>query len=249
MTTRRHHADTGRPPEPSPPTPYTLRNASERSLLWRLADYTDLVERNNSHSITVNEYIETPYDEYGIIDRKLLFKRLLGSVASEYHWNGSFVGPHHLIWPRRAYSPAGTRTPSTKITSDFRESPSLKVTLPRELHDWLHYITPMPTMPDLDVMEQYILEQEQVSKLYGIVRYGGLSDVSFDPAKKELFRHAMMLDKLKTMEDGQVGLMPNREMLSQVPLAEARQILRHLALPLGISARRSCQQVFFKDYS
>lgn len=102
-------------------------------------------------------------------------------------------------------------------------------------------------MPDLGVMEQYVFEQDQVSKLYGVVRYGGLSNVPLGPAEKELFRRKLLVEKLNHMEDGHLGFMPDREMLKEIPLAEARQILRHKAVPLGISACNACQKVFFAD--
>ena len=234
------------PGESAPAHGYTA-HLNENSLLWRLADYSDIIRRGNNHTVTVDEYIETPYDEFGIINRQELFRRILGSVASEYHWEGSFAGPHHLMWPRAAYNYPNITRKDTPLTTTFRGSPSLKVILPRELHDYLHRVTEPPTMPDLDVMRQYNLEQAQVSRLYTTVYHASYADTPLTEEEKELVRQQRLLDKLETMEDGQLGLMPSRELLANLPLADSRRILRHRALPIGISAHRACQQVFFDD--
>lgn len=232
-------------PEPHVPHGYNVKRPSEASILWRIAPYTDLVDRNGKYSLTVHDYIETPYDEYGIIDKRTLLKRALGSVAGEYHWDGSHVDTHHLLWPRRAYKPDNLITPLSEITTEFRESPSLKLILPRDLHMYLHGATEIPKMPDLDVMEQYNLEQRQVSRLFEAVRYNNLDDLCYEHADKEMLRYALLLERLDRMEDGHVGLMPDRELLANLPLAESRQILRHLARSLGISACKACQRTFF----
>lgn len=237
----------GKMPEHLASDSYTVNQAAKSSLLWRLAPYTDLIEQTGPDSVAVRGRVETPYTEHGIVDRQTLFRRLLGSVASDYHWGGSFVGPHHLMWPQRAYCRPGVSRAKAKTTAHFRGNPSLKVILPRELHDYLHRVTEPPKAPESDVMEQYTLEQSQVSRLYSIIRPSGHmdKDLSFDD--REDLRYALLLGKLEDMEDGQVGLMPDRELLARLPIAESRQILRHRALPLGISAHKACQRVFFKN--
>lgn len=233
------------PPEPHVPHGYRVRRASEQSILWKIAPYTDRVDRNSDHSLSVHDYVEIPYDEYGVIDRKEFLTRLVGSVASDYHWDGSKMNTHHLVWPRRVYRPYDIDTPYTKITGEFRENPSLKIILPVDLHMYLHGVTEIPNMPDLDVMDQRNLEQRQVSSLFEAVRYDNLEDLSYEHLDKEMFRYALLLERLDHMEDGHVGLMPDREMLAALPLAESRQLLRHLARPIGFSACKACQQVFF----
>lgn len=233
---------------PPVPTSYRTGPHQERSLLWRLADHTDLLERGPNGVMIVREFIDTPYDEYGIIDRKELFRRLLGSVASHYHWEGSFAGPHHLMWPKAAYSPPNVPNAVASIATCFRGSPSLKVILPRQLHDYLHRITQPPTVPAVDVMRQYALEQQQVSRLYATVNTRSYREqTNLSPQQKEELRRDGLLRKLETMEDGQLGLMPDRNLLAALPLAEARQLLRHRARSLGISAHRAAQRVFFAD--
>jgi len=217
--------------------------------MWRLAEYSDLLQRGDKHSVRVTDHIETPYDEYGVIDRRELFHRILGSVASEYHWQGSFAGPHHLMWPRHDYNIPGATEIDTQITSTFRSSATLRVILPRELHDYLHRVTTPPAMPGEDVMRQYNVEQDQITHLYDTIRYGSYATLPLDDQQKETLRHERFLKKLDTMQDAQVGLMPDREALAAMTLPEARHVLRHLAMPLGISARHACSETFFADWN
>lgn len=224
---------------------YTIRNASDHSLLWRLAEHTDIITRNDNRSVTVQEYIETPYTEHGIVDKQELFRRLLGSVATDYHWEGSFAGPHHLMWPRTAYCYPAVSHQRAETTAHYRGCPSLKVILPRELHDFTHRVTEPPQVPDLDVMEQYLREQEQVRRLYATIYHANLADHDMTIEQKEALRMESFLRKLDAMEDGYVGLMPDKELLVAQPLSESRALLRHRALPLGISAHRACQKTFF----
>lgn len=63
-------------------------------LFERIAQRTDRLEVRGSR-VHIREYIETPYDEYGIIDKRALFARIMGSVAG-FDWEGSYEGPHIL---------------------------------------------------------------------------------------------------------------------------------------------------------
>jgi hypothetical protein len=227
---------------------YETRSNQENTLLWTLADHTDLIQRGANGTVRVLDIIDTPYGDHDIIDRKKLFSRILGSVASEYHWEGSYEGPHHLMWPRRFYYSPVVRKRESDEAARYRGSPSLKVILPRQLHDYLHRITLPPVPPSLEVMRQYNLEQEQVNRLYNTVSlksYSLATDLTFE--EKEMLRRESLLRKLEVMEDGQVGLMPDIATLAELPVAEIRQRLRHLARPLGISAHRAARRVFFGD--
>lgn len=228
------------------PNSHTFRTR-EGSLMWRLADYSDLVKRSRNNTITVIDKIPLNYDTYGILDKRDMFKQLLGSVATEYHWQGSYAGPHHLMWPRRAYQLPTAPGLTPDISSPFRESPTLKVILPRELHDYLHFVTEPPKMPSKEVMRQYTLEQTQITRLYNLVNRASLRTAPYDEDVKEALRTQRLHDGLSIMQDSQVGLMPDKQLLASLPLNESRRMLRHLAHPLGISAAKACQQVFFAD--
>lgn len=229
------------------PNSYTF-HTREGSLMWRLADYSDLIQRNNNNTITVLDQIQTQYDSNGILDRRALLQGIMGSVATEYHWQGSYTGPHHLMWPRRAYLQPKNTNVRADIATQYRASPTLQIILPRELHDYLHRITEPPTMPDIDVMEQYNLEQSQVSRLFSVINHTSYRTLPITDTEREALRQRVFLDRLNTMQDGSLGLMPSIETLATQPLSESRRQLRHLARPLGISAHSACQQVFFADW-
>ena len=189
--------------------------------------------------------IETPYDEFGIVDKRALLSSVMGSVAAGYIWTGSYTGPHHIMWPRNAYqaiSPKSLRPTATH----FRGNPSLKVILPRQLHDYLHVVTEPPLMPDSDVMRQYTHEQHNVHRLYDTIRYhGALHLEHLSHERKEQIRWSTMLAKLDTLDDGILGLMPDKEELANAGIARARQVLRSIARVQGLSNDLSCQDAFF----
>lgn len=217
--------------------------------MWRLADYSDLIQRNNNHTITVLDQVETLYDPNGIIDRRALLRDVMGSVATEYHWGGmytgQYAGPHHLMWPRRNYLRPWDASINATTAAQYRSSPTLQVILPRELHDYLHRVTEPPTMPAMDVMEQYNLEQSQVSILFSVISHASFRKLSLTDTEREALRLRVFHDRLNSMQEGSLGLMPDIATLASQPLIESRQQLRHLARPLGISASKACQQVFF----
>ncbi len=218
---------------------------AQTRLFNRIAQHTDLL-RITGNRVAVHEYVDTPYDEHGIVDKQRLFQRILGSVASDFYWDGSYEGPHHLMWPREAYR--GARTGAHRNTAMiFRSSQTLRVILPRELHDYTHKITEPPLMPTLDVMEQYNTEQAQVIRLYDTVRFHGLKDFALPHAEKEAFRFGQFHRLLEQMPDGELGLMPDKEYLASLSLHDARQTLRGLARVQGLSNATRCQTAFFSD--
>ena len=219
-----------------------LRN--ER-LFARIAEQSDRLLVNGGR-VEVIEPIDTPYDEFGIVDKKELFRRILGSVSTDFYWGGSYVGPHHIMWPQADYAGEGLGA-RRKIPMKFRSSQSLRVIIPRDLHDYLHKITEPPKQPGIDTMEQYYQEQQTVLHLYDIVRYHGLSDLSISEQNKEQYRLHRLHDELGRIKDGQVGLLPDRELLASMELNEVRQTLRRLARVQGLSNDPACQEAFFRE--
>ena len=65
--------------------------------------------------------------------------------------------------------------------------------------------------------------------------------------QKEDYRLRRFHELLDEMDDGQVGLMPQREMLARMPLVEARAVIRSLARVQGLSNDPSCQRAFFAE--
>lgn len=107
----------------------------ECRLFERIAEYTNQLTIHGNR-VVVEEYIETPYNKFGIIDKQELFRRILGSVA-DFHWEGDYKGPHHIMSPRENYSGFGLGE-DRNIPQQFRGSKSLKAIIPRDLHDYLH---------------------------------------------------------------------------------------------------------------
>lgn len=221
-------------------------SARSGRLFARLAEHTDYLTHTTA-GFQLREYIETPYDEYGIIDKRELFRRLLGSVSADFYWGGSYEGPHHLLWPRSYYSGGGAR-PEQSLSERFRGAPSLRVILRRDLHDWLHEATLPPQIPSRDVMWHHDHEQSQILRLYDTIRHRSLSKIhGMSHEQKEDYRLRRFHELLDEMDDGQVGLMPQREMLARMPLVEARAVIRSLARVQGLSNDPSCQRAFFAE--
>lgn len=191
------------------------------------------------------DFIETPYNQFGILDKQELMSQIIGSITVSHYWLGDYVGPHHLMWPRNAYqnmSPRSARDVATK----FRGSPSLKLILPRQLHDYLHVVTEPPRVPDTDVMEQYNVEQFNVQRLYDTIRFHGGQHLG----KKTLEQrnHIMwqtLLDKLDLMDDPYLGVMPDKEHIACSDIVTARPVLRAIARTQGLSNDARCNQAFF----
>jgi hypothetical protein len=73
-------------------------SAKSARLLTRLADHSDYIHVVGNR-VVVEKMIDTPYNEYGIVDTRELFRRVLGAVSADYYWRGSYEGPHHIMWP------------------------------------------------------------------------------------------------------------------------------------------------------
>lgn len=224
-----------------------MANASAGSFESRWV--RDLAEHSENLTVVGNrlivDEIETPYDEYGIVDKRELFSRIIGSVAADHVWKGSYEGPHHIMWPRYAYQGISPQAFRPKATH-FRGSPSLKIIIPRQMHDYLHFVTEPPAVPDKDVMVQYSLEQFNVQRLYDTIRFhGALHLDKHTPEERERIRWETLLDKLDTMDDPQVGLMPEKESIVEAGITYARQALRAIARTQGLSNHPNCQNAFF----
>ena len=94
-------------------------------------------------------------------------------------------------------------------------------------------------------MRQWVFEQEQVYRLYDSIKLGSMSAIDVSQDIKEQLRHESYLRKLETMQDGELGLMPDKEMLSVLTIDEARRTLRALARVQGISNAKPCKRAFF----
>ena len=187
------------------------RGIHEPMQLHELVDKSPHLAFNACGKVVTTEYVETPYNEYGLVEIGPLFTRLLGSVAVEHVWRGNNAGLHHIMWPNRAYRelmPASDR----EVAVEFRTAPTLMIDIPRQMHEYLHKVTEPPTMPGIDIMQQYALEQQQVRKLAAIVSLHGRSRLlRLTKEQAENSRRQRVNFWLDKMQDGYLGIMPDRE--------------------------------------
>lgn len=215
--------------------------------LLPLVEATDLLELQPNGRIYARDLLPTPVDEHGVPRRVELIRQVLGTVATRHIWTGDY-DVHHTAWPGNAYRKVIDRN-SERIGSMYRGAGSLKVWTPRQLHNYIHKITEPPTPPPLEVMRQYALEHGQVDRLYDTIKVSSyiavpeLAELPFE--EQELLRKEAFDRKLDQMHDGEIGIMPDREYLAQLEIAESRNILRSIARVQGFSNASSCQKTFF----
>ena len=207
---------------------------------------TDRIQQNGERIKCIDK-LEVPLDDNGIPRRVALMGAVLNTIYMEHIWTGGY-DLHHVAWPGKEYR-QGFGLDGELIGAAYRGSGSLKVLLPRQLHNYVHRITEPPPTPDLDVMRQYALEHNQVDRLFETIRISNyddkehLSQLPF--ITQERIRYDSYKSKLEDMEDGQVGLMPDREYLAQLTISQARPVLRSIARVVGLSNARRSQKHFF----
>jgi hypothetical protein len=128
----------------------------------------------------------------------------------------------------------------------YRGAAALKVRMPRPLHNYIHAVTEPPSTPDLDTMRQWTLEQRQVDRLYDTVSKGNMANMRIPEEQREKYRFSNFHKKLDEMDDGYLGLMPEKEYLTTITIDEARRTLHALARVRRIANSRSSQTRFFK---
>lgn len=187
--------------------------------------------------------IEVPTNEFGIPQPREFLAKMMGSLATDHYWQGEY-DVHHMAWPGSAYRSIKGRDDEL-LGAKYRGSAALKVRVRRQKHNLFHHLSLPPTPPSEEVMRQWVFEQEQVYRLYDSIKLGSMSAIDVSQDIKEQLRHESYLRKLETMQDGELGLMPDKEMLSVLTIDEARRTLRALARVQGISNAKPCKRAFF----
>ncbi|MBC7764514.1 hypothetical protein H7Y29_02260 [Microbacteriaceae bacterium] len=220
-----------------------LAHADEQSLtpLLELSDHLIL---QNGRISGINR-IEVPLDEHGIPKRTEFVKMALGTIAADHYWSG-FLDVHHLAWPGANYRDLNYAD-DRYMALKYRGCATLKVRVPRQLHNYFHKISFEPPVPSADIMHQWLLEQNQVDRLFDTICISSLSQFDINHDAKEEWRKSSYIAKLEQMRDGELGLMPDREMLSRLELHHARQALRGIARVRGITNDRRSHRSFFKE--
>lgn len=207
-----------------------------------LVGLSDLLDRRNGQ-LVVTDKLQVPISEHGIPLPRELIEQVLASVAVRHHWTGHY-DVHHVAWPEAEYKRINKETGSV-LGGQYRGTAALKIRLPRQLHNYIHTVTEPPAIPDADVMEQWVREKWQVDRLYDTVSLKSMSEFDMPETEREKYRFSNFQQKLEDMEDGHLGLMPEREDLAAMEITQARRALRAIARVQGFTNNRLRQPRFF----
>lgn len=214
-------------------------------------DQSLLLKIASNGRVKAIEKINTPLNEHSIPDPIKYLDHLSMTLDSSY------VPPkaknvHHLVYPRQSYASYGPDS----IQSRYRETPSLMIDFQVQLHNYGHWVMNPPKMPSLEVMKQVVDEQDQVNRLFKIVRsiitaqrwlgsMGNEGTQMYRTAEQYVAIHepteAMFYDALDEAEDGVFGIMPDREKLSNMGLVSAARQLGMRAAARSLSLHREAQ--------
>jgi len=211
-------------------------------------DASLLLEVGANRRVRAIEKIETPIDAFGVPSAFLYLAALAETLHPEYT-PPKAANVHHLVNPKRSYTQGGKNS----IKYKYRESPSLMLEIPVQIHNYGHWIMQPPAMPHMDVMTQRVKEQDQINKLFKIGRsviaaprwldemYGeGMQTyrAAEDYINKYEPTEAMFYDTLDACEDGIMGLMPDRQELADIGLRTATAKLGVLAGARALTLQR-----------
>ena len=211
-----------------------------------LVEISPLLKFDARGRVRASDKIEVPLDEFGIPRRVELMRQVLATLETAHHWTGGY-DVHHLAWERDNYR--HIILDGELIGASYRGCSSLKIIIPRQLHNYIHLVSEMPPVPEIEIMRQYALEHNQVYRLHDTISldsYVAFPELDRLPheAKEEL-RLQSFQRKLVDMEDGKLNVMPDRAELLDLDLKAARQTLRAIARTQGFSNKRSSQRSFF----
>jgi len=218
-------------------------------------EYSSLLRISERGRVVATEKLKTPTDAFGI-PNAFLYIAQLGATLDPAYEPPAKTNVHHLIHPKALYHRNGPQS----IQYKFRESPSLMVRMPEQMHNYGHWVVENAKMVAMDKMTQYVKEQEQINRLFKIGRavisnprwlegMFGDGQQSYRTAEEYFAKQpneAMFFDTLDQMEDGQVGLMPDRDDLADLGLHGATRYLGVLAGARSLTLQRESREVVKK---
>lgn len=140
------------------------------------------------HDPAKDGYLETPTDQYGLVDLDKLVTLIKESVSTEFSWESPFNDVHHLQWYGRNY-PVTTGENDSVNMNEFRELVSRKAFFPRVFHNRTHQITLPPPVPTVEVMKHSIDAQRVALLLFRTARLATkLTRMAHIPEKKLIER-------------------------------------------------------------
>lgn len=141
--------------------------------------------------------LQTPVDEYGLVDRRRLIETVKQTVHPDYRWPTKVLSIHHLYWHGAWYG-----FPSApERAASFRDMNVNKILVPRVFENWVHLLTLPPDMPDGDIME-YQLESVGVQKnLFKSIRAVVQWERQIEPRKNAVAEGRIVLKEKPFRQD------------------------------------------------
>lgn len=210
-----------------------------------------LLKRDSSGKVRATDKLHVPLDDYGVPDPDAYLRLLLSTVDNTYVWPNS-NNVHHLAHPRREYHEEGPRS----IAYKYRETAANMMCMPTQLHNYGHVVALIPPRPSQEVMEARVKEQDQINRLFKL----GRGAISSDRWRQEMIQNGTyayrlasdyveryaptpqdFYDYLEQCDDGEVGLMPDRQELYTMDIHEATRRLGVLAAARSLDFRRDAR--------
>lgn len=114
------------------------------------------------HNLEIDEPLETPLDERGLVHLDQLISAVKSTVVPEYDWTSAMNDVHHLQWYNNLYN----QHPNPDVAIEFRGLVNRMAYVPRVFHNWLHRITLPPPVPNEDAMRHSIEAQRVAISLF-----------------------------------------------------------------------------------
>lgn len=140
------------------------------------------------HDPAKDGYLETPTDQYGLVDLDKLVELVKGTVHPEFSWESPFNDVHHLQWYAHNY-PVTLGENDIVNLNEFRELINRKAFISRVFHNRTHQLTLPPRVPTIEVMKHSIQAERSILKLYRTARLATrLTRMPHIPEKKLIQR-------------------------------------------------------------
>lgn len=140
------------------------------------------------HDPAKDGYLETPTDQYGLVDLDKLVTLVKGTVSPEFSWESPFNDIHHLQWYGRNY-PVTIGEDDIVNMNEFRELINRKAFISRVFHNRTHQVTLPAPVPSKEVMIHSIRAERTALQLYRTARLATrLTRMTHIPEKKLIQR-------------------------------------------------------------
>lgn len=207
------------------------------------------------------EKFPTPVDDNGIPNPYESLRLLASLIDSSYELPNS-TNVHHQVHYRSEYQEKDERT--------YRESPSLMMNMPVQLHNLDHAVLLRAPKPSARVMEQYNREQRAISILFKlgsaslrntrladtlrkeepVLGWSGRQDLHellANAIRRERTKRQLYEKMLSRTEVGHLGLMPDPDALGDMGMREATTHLGKIGGNEFLDFRRASQD-FIRKY-